>query len=129
MNRAILGVILVVGLGGCQTETRTVGPPQVKIQTPDTTLVGLERITRADETVGWVKTYRYEDREGLRIKRVLTPRNAPVGYVTQDGRAFRFTAHDGPQLVANTGDLRRDVAAILDLPYEQLRITDEVAKP
>ena len=119
---ALLLALVALFICGCQEQTRPVEPPVVKTPTPDRTLVETAKIFRGDELVGWLKTYRFNDDQRNLVTRVFNKRNDSLGYMLDDGRAYRRTAHGGHDLVANHRDQRRNVAAVFGTPFSDYRI-------
>ncbi len=135
--RVLAFALLTLATTACQTETHSSGITSVRPDTPDHVLVARARIESktigakdgsaevARAPVGVLKTYRFEDGTGRRIHRIFDLRDQPVGYVTQDGVAYRYTAHGGTELVANAQELGRNVAAIFGTPLVDMEVVVE----
>lgn len=115
--------LLAVFALGCQQESLDIGPTVIKpAPLPERTLVSAGDVYDGERLVGHVRTYSVGGENGTRVTRVFNLRNDSLGYVTDDGRAFRRRAHGGADLVANSPDLGLNVAAVMDLPLRKLEI-------
>ena len=115
-------VSMCLFLAACQQTSRPTAPPQVKIPgPPDRTLVGYTDILKGEESVGFIKTYRYEDGSGQRVGLVFDKSGQSAGYILEDGRSFRHTVHDGLQPVSESSDLWRNAAAVLGMAGTRLQ--------
>lgn len=128
LARAFIAVVFsCVIFTSCQTESQPIaGTTTIRADPPKTTLISRARVFENDRLVATLRTYRFEDRPERSFIRVSNLREDVVGYVTDDGRAFRFTAHGGENLVANSNDLRKNVAAIMGVPLSTYEIKDDL---
>jgi len=109
-------------LSACQQEYHPVEPPVVKVPTTKQTLVATADVYQGQELVGHLRTFRLEDEGGVQVTRVYDLRDEHIGYITEDGRAFRRSAHGGHDLVANSSTQSKNVAAIFGRPLERMTI-------
>ena len=124
-----LHLFILVGLlaVGCEVKERPVGRVVVRPDTPDTRLVGLADVfsvddSGAEEKIALLRTFEFVDEDQRRVIRVYDKRGRPVGYVTDDGKAYRVRAHSGQDLVAVSPRLEDNVAAVLSARGTRLRI-------
>ncbi len=120
---ALLAMVLV---SGCRHETTTSAPVSIRPDAPKTTLVGRHRVYHDKQLVGALKTFRFEDGSLRTFVRVVDLRDEALGYITQDGQAYRYTAHGGPNLVATHADLAKNTAAIFGMPFANFQLVDDV---
>lgn len=114
------------GILGCQHETHEVSTaPEIRPDVPRTTLVGRASVYHDGRLVAVLKTFRFEETGERTMTRVLDLRENSLGYLTDDGRAFKHTAHGGTDLVANSTDIRRNVAAVIGMPTATLSIQQD----
>jgi hypothetical protein len=135
VRSALLPVLLL--LGACQTESVCHELAGVRPDTPPHALVVRarleERIVRTDageasvqhRAVGTLRTFEFQDGAARQVHRVYDLRDEALGYVTDQGLAYRRTAHGGLELVANSQDLRRNVAAVLGTPLATIEIVPD----
>lgn len=117
----------LLSLGGCSHEHATVGEPQMMVGRPDRAMVGLHKIRGAGADLGYMETWTVGPEETRKLYRVTDLKRTPLGYVDDSGRAYRYTAHDGVQLAAQTDDLGRNVRAVMDLrDVERFELVDQV---
>lgn len=121
-----LTILVLSGLaftGGCQQEVRRLEPPEIAgAEAPDTTLVALAKVYHEGRHIGWLRTYRYEGTNGRNVTWVQDLKDNSLGYVTDEGLAYRNTAHKGHELVANTTRLRTNVAAVFGMPMARVEL-------
>ena len=127
LNRyKLIGLLLAVTalplMTACQTEIISTAPPEVKMSPSNHTLTGLSDVFQGDRRIGTLRTYRFNGDNHREFIRVYNLRNDDLGYITDDGRAFRIRAHGGPDLVANNTDLSKNVAAVFGLPLQKMEI-------
>lgn len=119
----VLLAAVALFLPACQEEYQPVEPPVIKVPPPGKrTLVETAEIYKDGRLIGRLRTFRLDDQGGVQVTRVYDLRNEHLGYITEDHRAFRRTAHGGHDLVANSSDQSKNVAAILGRPLERLTI-------
>lgn len=128
--RRCLLVLPLLLCGSCSHEETPVGPQDVRVAPQaERTLVGLHKVLADGKHVGWLRTYRVsgEGAEHL-IRQLSDTANNRLGYIDELGAAYRLTAHDGVEMVANSADLRRNVAGILGSFSLRIDLVDEVPK-
>jgi hypothetical protein len=114
-------------LGGCSHEEHVVGDPEIRVDGVDRTLVGLHKVRGATGDLGYVETWRLGPEEKRKLFRVTDSKRTPLGYVDDSGRAYRYTAHDGTQLVAQSDDFNRNVRAVLAVgDVDRFELVDQV---
>jgi hypothetical protein len=117
-------------LGGCSHETHQTGPAEIKVDQVDRSLVGLHKITCTTGDLGYLETWRYGPEEKHGLRRVTDLKRNPLGYVDDSGRAYRYTAHSGTQLVAQSDDLNRNLRAVLAIgDVDRFELVDQVPAP
>lgn len=124
---SVVVLIAVLALTACQVKERRVGRVTVRADTPDTTLIALADVFSVDDAgaetkVGTVRTFEFDDDARNKVTRVYDRRDRPVGYITEDGKAYRVRAHDGQDLVSVAARLESNVASVLGMPGARLRI-------
>lgn len=102
----------------CQTEEHVSQPDTIRMTSRSTTRISLDRILVDGTPAGHVETERVHDPdnkdENDRVLRFI--RNAQgqrVGFITDDHKAYRFRAHQPPELVGNHSRMERNVMAVL----------------
>ena len=138
----VLGLVaLVLVMGGCQTQERSVGEPTYGFDTkPGYTTIAVSKIYRDDTHVGFIERVRVHDddhddsndRHTMFVKDVHE-RNA--GWIHDDGRAYRVRAWDGQfsgaDVVARAttmdsdDDLTTSILAIFDWPDGKIRLEQQ----
>jgi hypothetical protein len=126
---ACLSVILPAP--ACTHEVQPIGPPAVRFEQKTREPIAAAKILRDGEPVGSLRTFRVRASSGDRVlHQVQDLYLNPLGFIDEQNCAFRITAHTGPELVANSSDRRRNVAAILGAYGSQIElIEEEVASP
>ncbi|HYC76767.1 MAG TPA: hypothetical protein VEI02_03975 [Planctomycetota bacterium] len=105
----------LLALGGCAHEETPVGPPSISMEGPERRITGYHQITVDGRSEGWMETYVLGPGDGRTMHRILDRRRNPVGYVDDTGSAYRYTAYEGPQLVARRDDLTSNLRAVLEI--------------
>jgi hypothetical protein len=114
-------------LGGCSHEQEYVSEPRIAVDTNDRSLVGLHKIRGGGADLGYMETWTLGPDEKRRIFRVTDLKRNPIGYVDDSGRAYRYTAHDGTMLAAQTDDLQRNIRAVMNMhDIERFELVDQV---
>lgn len=116
----IAGTLL---LAACQVEQRVTGPVEVMApEPPPSTLVSIADVRLDAELLGTVRTYRFDDEAGRQVHEVRDELGRVAGHVTDDGRAYRITAHEGSVLVSQNPAMAVNVAAVLGRPLDRVQI-------
>ena len=117
-------------LGGCSHESHSTGPSEVMVDRLDRSLTGLHKITAASGELGYLETWRYGPDEAHGLRRITDMKRTPLGYVDDSGRAYRYTAHAGTQMVAQSDDLNRNIRAVLGIgDVDRFELVDQVPAP
>ena len=123
LRALILSTIACLAVAGCKSETRFVAPPEIKPAPVERTLVGYEEVFADGRRIGELKTYEVEQPTDRRITMVVDDRGRRLGYLLDDGTAYRFSAHGGENTpIANSPDRRRNVAAVFGIPGATVEI-------
>ena len=115
-------------LFGCEQTSRPVSQPEIKPDNPESYLVSLESVHRQGERIGYLKTYRFRDRDG-EVVRVVDARHDSVGLRDAEGLWWRHSAHEGRKLVGHSDSRRSNVAAVFDVPSSEIKISLEEKLP
>jgi hypothetical protein len=90
------------------------------------TTLASARILRNGEPVGSLRTFRVRGVRGERIvHQVQDLHMNALGFIDQTNCAYRLSAHSGAELVANSSDRRRNVAAILGAYGSNIELVEE----
>ncbi len=119
---AALVLLVTVGITACQRQVVTTTPLVVKMPVPGRTLVETSDVFKNGKLFGRMRKFRFDDLKRSYVTRIYNLRNDHMGYVTEDGRAFKLRAHGGHDLVANHRDMRQNVAAVMGVPLERVDI-------
>lgn len=122
-NRAIAALstaLLAFVASGCVTETRPTQDVEIRFRDPSETYrtVALERVLLDGVRIGTLETRLildddFDDANDQHLMFVQDLEGRNVGFVTDDGRAYRYQAHsDNARLVANHDDLPHNVRAV-----------------
>ncbi len=95
--------------------------------------VSLHKVYHDGALVGWLDTKRlldgdsndYNDRYEVFV--LDTERNA-LGFVTDKGQAFRFRAHDKPEMVGEHPELARSVRGVFGFTSGEIRLEKQFAQ-
>ena len=89
-------------------------------------VVGAAKILRDGEQVGTIRTLRVHGVSGDRVvHRVHDNYLNALGYIDEQNCAYRLTAHTGAEIVGNSSDRRRNVAAILGAYGSSIELIEE----
>lgn len=116
----------IVSAPACQQETHARGIPEIRMIERKHTTVADAKILRDGETVGSLRTLRVQTRAGDRtVRQVRDLRQNALGFIDESNCAYRHTAHRGSELVGNSAEVSRNVAAILGAFGSTIEIVDE----
>jgi hypothetical protein len=126
-RNAWAGCLAVMSMAaGCTQEVNYVGPAEVRMQEESRTTLARATIFRDGESVGSVRTMRVRGPSGVRtVHQVQDNYSNALGYIDEQNCAFRFSAHAGSELVGNSSDRRRNVAAILGAFGSEIDLIEE----
>jgi hypothetical protein len=124
VTSAVLAVSLAAS--GCTQVEQPVGPPEVQVQRDSREVIASARILRDGEQVGSLRTLRVGGGDRARVVREVQDlhRNS-LGFIDEQNCAYRLSAHTGSEMVANSSDRRRNVAAILGAYGANIEIVEE----
>ncbi len=129
LRRVLLAAPLLF-LGACSHEDVVVSQPEIRVAPQaDRRLTALHRVMADGKHAGWLRTFEVAG-EGKphTIHQVCDVNQNRLGYVDDVGHAYRLTAHDGTELVAESSDLRKNVAGILGSFAIKVDLIDESPK-
>lgn len=113
-RRVLAALVAAVLASGCAEQVQYVGPAEIRMQEETRTTIAQSTILRDGEAVGLLRTMRVSGPSGDRtVHQVQDNYRNALGYIDEGDCAFRFSAHAGAELVGNSSDRRRNVAAIL----------------
>jgi hypothetical protein len=124
----VLGGLLAATLAasGCTQTEQKLGVAEVHPAREEREVLGSAKIMRDGEQVGSLRTLRLH---GAGRPRVLTEVQDlhlnSLGYIDEQNCAYRLGAHTGSQLVSNSSDRRRGVAAILGAYAANIELVEE----
>jgi hypothetical protein len=127
---AALAVMVAATLAasGCAHEEHPIGQPAVRVAEQRRELVASAKILRNGEEVGALRTLRVHGQGQDRVlHQVQDLHMNSLGYIDEQNCAWRLTAHTGSELVSNSSDQRRNVAAILGAFNSSIEIVEEQA--
>ena len=120
---AVMGLLV---FSSCQVEQKVTSSGEIlQPEAPRSTLVSVADVRHGDETVGTIRSYRFEDGSGTVVHQVRDRLDRVVGHVTDDGRGFRRTAHEGDLLVSQNARMTVNVAAVLGRPLDRVEIVED----
>jgi hypothetical protein len=103
-----------------------VGNSEIRVRQDPREVLASAKIVRDGEEVGRLRTVRVHGPGGDRIVHHVQDLHLnPLGYIDEQNCAFRLTAHTGSELVANSSDRRRNVAAILGAYRANIELVEE----
>ncbi len=105
-------------LFSCTTEDRISQPDTIRMTSRSTTRISVDLILVDGKPAGHLETERVHDPDNRdnNDRTLMFVRNAHaqrVGFITDDHKAYRFRAHQPPELVGNHGALERNIMAVL----------------
>lgn len=111
-------LFVLTTLFSCATEERISQPDTIRMTSRSTTRISVDLILVNGKPAGHLETERVHDADNRdsNDRTLMFVRNAHaqrVGYITDDHKAFRFRAHQPPELVGNHSQLERNVMAVL----------------
>jgi hypothetical protein len=122
--RALLAATLAAS--SCTQTEHKVGVAEVHPQRPDREVLGSAKILRDGEQVGSLRTLRLHEAGRSRVlDEVQDLHRNSLGFIDEQNCAYRLGAHTGSQLVSNSSDRRRGVAAILGAYSANIEIVEE----
>ena len=106
-------------MGSCTSETHTVENGEIRLADARDHFqdVSLDKIFVDGKNVGTLRTSRVidgdsNDRNDRYQHWVENERGDTMGFVTDDGRAYRLRAHAGPELVASSDRMSINILAV-----------------
>lgn len=124
----VLGALLAATLAasGCTQSEHKVGVAEVHPQHEDREVLASAKIMRDGEQVGSLRTLRLQGGGRPRVlSEVQDLHLNSLGYIDEQNCAYRVGAHTGSELVSNSSDRRRGVAAILGAYSANIEIVEE----
>jgi hypothetical protein len=110
----------------CTQIEQPVGQPQVSVPRENREVVASAKILRDGEQVGSLRTLRVHGTGRERVLREVQDLHLnSLGFIDEQNCAFRLSAHSGSELVSNSSDRRRNVAAILGAYGANIEVIDE----
>jgi hypothetical protein len=107
-------------------EQRVTGPGEIiRPDNPKSTLVSVADVRFEDEVIGSIRSFQFEDEPKTVVHQVRDHLDRVVGHVTDDGRAYRRTAHEGDILVSQSTRLHVNVATILGRPLDRVHVVED----
>jgi hypothetical protein len=121
---ACLPVILAAA--SCTQQVERIGEPEVRFREENVRVVGAAKILRDGEQVGTIKTLRVRGVSGERVvHRVHDNYLNALGFIDEQNCAYRLSAHTGAEIVSNSTDRRKNVAAILGAYGSSIELIEE----
>ena len=121
-------LVPLLAFGGCSHEEHPVAEPVIAAA-PEGTLVGLSNITFEGRHVGYLETWRLSGGAGSHeLQRISDLKRNRLGYIDDRGVAWRYSAHEGTELVANSTDVRKNVTAVMGYAQGRVELVDQVAR-
>ena len=111
-------LFVLTTLVSCTTEERVSQPDTIRMTSRSTTRISVDLILINGKPGGHLETERVHDADNKdgNDRTVMFVRNAHaqrVGFITDDYKAYRFRAHQQPEMVGNHSSLERNVMAVL----------------
>jgi hypothetical protein len=123
---AVACLPVILAAFGCTQEVHPIGPPEVRLRQERRTTVAASKILRDGEQVGSLRTVRVQSASGERVvHQVRDLHMNSLGFIDEKNCAYRLSAHAGSELVANSSDRRRNVAAILGAYGSNIELIEE----
>lgn len=110
--------LVLIGAIGCTTSTVDHRVREVRFAESKTEIVAYYKVYRDGKQVGSLERHRLVDGDNLDANDryhtvVFDHQKQRVGFVTDDARAYRFTAHGPNELVSNDSKLENAVRTLL----------------
>lgn len=124
----VVGALVAATLAasGCTQTEQKIGVADVHPVHEEREVLGSAKIMRDGEQVGSLRTLRLHSSGRARVlSEVQDLHLNSLGYIDEQNCAYRLSAHTGSQLVSNSSDRRRSVAAILGAYSANIEIIEE----